>query len=342
MATLSVGLSTPIYPSGNQEAVTLKNVGAETIYVDNAPIPVGSGAGLPLGSGSSMIWDANKPLYAAAPLTGNGQLLVIENSGNLFDAQAVAVEIINAGLAQDIAQQIAITGAPPIDPLDLLYDISIPSTYPLPINNSLTNLKYRTLLVNITDEGTTQDANEYGQLTFSFSGAKQYRFQIPSGPTWVPNFLVVPVLGPSCNINYVPVSGSGNVAINIRGSYNAYDYNTQYGVYQYPATDSLVTRSEKYILIYANGLSTTAQRIKIPSRLGRCRFRINIIGSANNNTFQFLPYEPGLVGNQYYYINTAVPGTGVEGEIIFGDRPICLRFQLATGNTGFSIVFMYD
>lgn len=107
-----LGITGPvaIYPAGLQSACTLKNVGDNDIYVDSQSIPVGIPAGFPLGKGSSMVWDAERPLFASSPL--GSELLISENSGNLFDAQAIAAEITAGNLAQEIAQQVSLYGAP--------------------------------------------------------------------------------------------------------------------------------------------------------------------------------------------------------------------------------------
>lgn len=97
---------TPIFPSGSAETLTVKNIGTTTLYLDTAPT-VGLNS-FPLGPGSSQSWDANRPLWAA----GMGTLLILENSGNLFDANAVATEILAGGLAAEIASQINIAGVP--------------------------------------------------------------------------------------------------------------------------------------------------------------------------------------------------------------------------------------
>ena len=115
-----IGVSTPtsVYPAGLQAAITLKNVGENDLYVDSLPMPVGIPAGFPLGKGSSMVWDSGRSLYASSPL--GSELLISENSGNLFDAQAIAAEIVAGDLAQEIANRIAIGGVPPIDRRTLL------------------------------------------------------------------------------------------------------------------------------------------------------------------------------------------------------------------------------
>lgn len=116
--TYSVRNGVAIFPAALQTACTLKNTGDNVVCVDSANIP-DAASGFPLGAGSSMVWDANRPLYAYSEL--GTTLLVTENSGNLFDSQAIAQSLANSGLAAEIAQHIQVSGAPPINKTQLLY-----------------------------------------------------------------------------------------------------------------------------------------------------------------------------------------------------------------------------
>ncbi len=103
-------------------AYSVVNTGANPVYLsDQSSFSVATG--IALGPGSTILWDDGRDLYllatAALPTTVN----VYANSGGIFDAGAIASQIIAQGLAGDIADLIELQGAPPInisDPIALL------------------------------------------------------------------------------------------------------------------------------------------------------------------------------------------------------------------------------
>lgn len=76
---------TPVFPYGIQTAVTLKNVGATSVYV--TPDPVISG-GYEIIAGSTVRWESERKLYAYTQ-SGNGNLQVLEAS--VSDQGSIAV-----------------------------------------------------------------------------------------------------------------------------------------------------------------------------------------------------------------------------------------------------------
>jgi hypothetical protein len=106
---------TAIYqPGRGQGPVTIYNaIGGATCYVDNED-PLGNPTnGIPLTAGSSLPWDGDQALYIVCPTST--QVVISDNSQTGTDAGAVASQLIAQGLATDIANAIALTGAPPID-----------------------------------------------------------------------------------------------------------------------------------------------------------------------------------------------------------------------------------
>ena len=101
------GTTVPIYPSGRQDAVTLYNTGDAVAFVDSQPQ---AAQGYPLSPGSTLSWDAKRPLYAACAKGAPTSLLVTDNGGAVFDASAIAGQILSQGLAQSIASSILATG----------------------------------------------------------------------------------------------------------------------------------------------------------------------------------------------------------------------------------------
>lgn len=86
--------------------------GTVTVYLGEDPQVTVNG-GWPLEPGDSVTWEAGKPLYAIAP--GRTTVYVEAAATSVFQASAVADQLVASGLAQDIADRIQIAGAPSID-----------------------------------------------------------------------------------------------------------------------------------------------------------------------------------------------------------------------------------
>lgn len=104
-------------PARPYPAITIYNTGAATVYLGDDP-PLNPTDGIPLSAGSVIPWDADQALYAVCPTSTT--ISTSSNTGVPFDAGAVAAQILDQGLATDIANAISITGAPPIDTNKLL------------------------------------------------------------------------------------------------------------------------------------------------------------------------------------------------------------------------------
>lgn len=89
-----------IYPNGQQAALTLYNPDATaTIIVSSA---ANTGTGFPIGPGDTIVWDEGKPLYAWLSAAGQASLIIIGNSGGITSAKAIATQIVESGLSDDI------------------------------------------------------------------------------------------------------------------------------------------------------------------------------------------------------------------------------------------------
>jgi hypothetical protein len=100
-------------PGQIKDTFTIYNIGTTTVYLNTDNQPTGSADGAPLSPGSVVPWQGGKSLYATCATTG--QIFVSDNPQVPFDAGAIAAQILDQGLAQDIADAIKITGTPPID-----------------------------------------------------------------------------------------------------------------------------------------------------------------------------------------------------------------------------------
>lgn len=138
-------MSTPVYPivstapftvfrrQQTQESYNLYNTSpvatGPPIYLDDSPQAPGTTTGVPLYPGAQLSWEAGKECYAITPAGTTGQLTVSPNSGNYFDPFSLAVNLLTVSpggstLAQQIAQNIFITGAPPVDKMTQLCDVT--------------------------------------------------------------------------------------------------------------------------------------------------------------------------------------------------------------------------
>lgn len=124
---ISGSAGTAIFQPGRRHGlVSIYNTGSATVYLDNENQQVDPTDGIPLTAGSSIPWDEDLPLYAACPTQTT--IVVSSNTAIPFDSGAIAAQIIDQGLAQQIADAIKITGAPPIDNFQLLLSTGLIGT----------------------------------------------------------------------------------------------------------------------------------------------------------------------------------------------------------------------
>lgn len=107
-ATLAAGSN----PNGYGDDVTITNTGTATAYLDSDQ-PDSTTSGQPLSAGSSLTWSKDQPLWTVAPVATT--LVVSENTGAIFDAGAIASQILAQGLADQIAAAINVVGVPAIE-----------------------------------------------------------------------------------------------------------------------------------------------------------------------------------------------------------------------------------
>jgi hypothetical protein len=108
-------------PGGFGDDVTVLNTGSATAYLtDQAPDSTTDGQ--PLSAGSSLTWTKGQPLWVIGP--SSTTLVVSENTGPIFDAGAIAAQILAQGLAGQIATAINVIGVPAIESATVLEDFS--------------------------------------------------------------------------------------------------------------------------------------------------------------------------------------------------------------------------
>jgi hypothetical protein len=87
----------------------------------------GTSDGFPLSPGTSIVWDAGRPLCAFVPVGTPGQaaLTILDNSGAISNPSAIASALLVGGLAGAIASAIAVQGAPPLNAFDILKKVTL-------------------------------------------------------------------------------------------------------------------------------------------------------------------------------------------------------------------------
>lgn len=108
-------------PGGYGDDVTVLNTGSATAYLNDGS-PDSTTDGQPLSAGSSLIWTKGQPLWVIAPAATT--LVVSENTGPIFDAGAIAAQILAQGLASQIATAINVVGVPAIESATILEQFS--------------------------------------------------------------------------------------------------------------------------------------------------------------------------------------------------------------------------
>jgi hypothetical protein len=226
--TTNAGHGAALYlPNRRHPAVMIANTGATTIFVNDKDPLRDPSAGQPLTAGSSLGWDADRSLYMTCPTSGT--VTITENGGTLMDAGAIASQIINQGLAQDIADAIYITGTPPVDKytqLDSSGNIPPASGYDTPW---LDVSGYQSIVINFNNSfsggaalnpGTLiveWNADAFGAVTLAFDQATAGSSIIAGDyTTWI-----LPVKGPFVQVRVISASGGAGASMRIYGSYKA-------------------------------------------------------------------------------------------------------------------------
>lgn len=105
MIVAVTGTVCEIFPTGQDSAQIIVNVGQNVVYVDSRNSV--NAASTPLNPGANTVWDAGRPLYAISP--GGSSLNIGSNSGAISDpstlAGQIAIDLTASGLAADIATE---------------------------------------------------------------------------------------------------------------------------------------------------------------------------------------------------------------------------------------------
>jgi len=108
---------------GFPHPVSIINRGAVAVYLEDRQQSA-TDEGRPLSPGSTVIWPASTELWLVAPSAT--EVRISDSAGAMFDAGEVATQLLSQGLPEAIAQQVYVTGAPPVDRMRSLYSATLP------------------------------------------------------------------------------------------------------------------------------------------------------------------------------------------------------------------------
>lgn len=149
--TSSAKLAAGSNPNGYGDDVTILNTGTATAYIDSDQQD-STTSGQPLSAGSSLTWTKGQPLWTVAPTPTT--LVVSDNSGPIFDAGAIAAQILAQGLAAQIASAINVVGVPAIESATVLLNYSQVTTAgqsTIPLGAPLDVSRYQSLRIYCSD-----------------------------------------------------------------------------------------------------------------------------------------------------------------------------------------------
>lgn len=138
----------PVCVSTNvAEKTTIYNVGTSTVYVTATPTTTG---GFPLNAGDSLSWDPGSALYVYSTVAG--KVYVSAEGHEYTSAQAIASQIMTAGLADSIAERIQVRGAPPIDKLTSLATTTFPPPFTGNPSILISVAEWQSVVVRISED----------------------------------------------------------------------------------------------------------------------------------------------------------------------------------------------
>lgn len=108
--------------NGNPEPLTVYNAGPSDALLTQDE--AATSPGFPLPVGASIVWDAGRPLCATVPV-GTTELDTLTNSGALLTPETFAQALILSNFAQEVADNIAVSGAPPINAFTTLVNLVV-------------------------------------------------------------------------------------------------------------------------------------------------------------------------------------------------------------------------
>lgn len=341
------GALVPITEAGIPGGCVITNTGTNPAgLVDNgSAVPADAWT---LGAGDTFTWDT-RPLWASS--SSGTTITVDDNSaGQLFSSQAVASALISSGLAGDIAQQIALNGAPSIDAPGTIFSQMTPTPFGTLPTQLFDIAKYQSLFVwfNVTVTGSPV----IGDLI------RLYLWYYDSSGTLL-DWQTIEAAGDCTIVAKMPTHGTF-----VKFGWNAAGGGSTYSV-QLSATGSLRTvpnpqftvtnnhwtaaagaspydsmMNSRYCGLEVNPLAASSHVTVFPSYCsGPCSLSLGLAGGNANSTGVHIYYtalgaETAAFPNGApygTYNNTSLPAwTLQQNGVVFGGQP---KFYLYNNNT---------
>ena len=282
--------------------------------------------------------DGGVDINGTVPITGE-----VSIDGPINVDGDLNITAMDVTVSTQIAGDISLAGTPPINSVIPLFSGN--PTIPIVSEDVRTfDVSHNQIVARIRDNGLgtghpadSIDVNNYFSIYFVDTDF-EYLYQIPTGAG--DTYIYVPAMGKRVQFSYSN-NGSGNAKpfLNYFATYLQAPIFTRYDVLRQPPIGNMGgSFTDKSILIDVGSQNTTARRVQLPTRNGRAQVTIAGLGTGSH-TFQIGVPSSGGVMN-YFYSNTALK-SGTSFELIFPDQPCHLRYQLASGSTGFTMTINY-
>lgn len=197
--------------------VTRSRPDSVTVYnMSNIPVFLSAEqtGGFELSPGSTITWDAGQALYAFHRTPdATADIAVLPNGGQIVDSRALARNIVDTGLAANIATEINALGVPSIDRPTVLAEVTTPT---LNSTSSFTTLvpptdvsQYSSVRFHINANDDTGSANEsaiYVVRTYHYIGSTLVQardYTLSFGTTRIS----IPLLGNKIHIRLIAPTG---------------------------------------------------------------------------------------------------------------------------------------
>lgn len=280
--------------------VSVINTGAVTVYLDDEP-QTDVSRGRPLGPGSTVVWEANSPLWLVAE-SAEGEVRISDSAGAMFDAGQVATQLLAQGLPEAIAQQVYIAGAPPVDKPKALYSATL--------NQNGT-----------TTQSAAFDVSSFGSVAWRFRGLDPATVASPPGITLIGVYWFDTSLSTVLAADYLNLIGdnnrfsffefsSGRMAV--KGPYVVFvvtTLNRPGGSVQFSAQGSIrQVRNSSWLM---NGYYTTGGGICTSYGLDRFVSVLSPNLASTASIGEWFPTKSGLCTALFSY-NATVPANGLD------------------------------
>lgn len=323
---------TQIFPAGSQGSLLIYNSGSTFVYIGTETSTT-VGDGYPLSPGSSVSWGEYKPLYAVCRQGETGTLAYSGAATAIFDANSVASQILQQGLATSIAQQIALNGAPSIDVPLVLYRWSLHNTETW--NSGIQpSEKYNTLRINVQGDAAHSNALDYYTVLviwlIGVTPVGTNTYTVPAAADFTR--ITAPVKGTSILITITPSWASGTYAhpIDIVLSYKEAPANVQYIASSIVGVCDVSENTMLYSRSWAAADTVTQGPFLVSSSAGK---RVRVTGYATAGTWNVLLMPINIPNFGLPRAPLILPFATADGsvqksaEVIASHNPMALYIQ---------------